>query len=357
MARARHIEVQIVGDGRGARQPPVGARVQPPAPPPEARRDRPGADLDPAVRDAAARRRGADGDRGRATAASGPSSSSSTPTPAATSSSRPTRACRSSTPSPRRCSASTSCAPSSSSPPAARSPTSASTQAVGAGAARHRRAVPREHGDDGRRRHGPPGGGVLTAFEVPVRRRLPHRHLRLRRLPHERQLRLAARQGRSCTRRRRRSPDALAKAARALAELRVEGVADQHRASCRRSSPTRPCAPARRRPASSTTTSPSSSPPPTRAASGSRRATPAAGAPRLAGAKVDAVDPLAVLDFGSAAAARPRRRPPPPIADELDGPAGTIGRAFAAAGHDRRASTSPTATRSPPASSCWSWRR
>ena len=40
LVRARHIEVQIVGDGTRRGQPPVGARVHPPAPPPEARRDR-----------------------------------------------------------------------------------------------------------------------------------------------------------------------------------------------------------------------------------------------------------------------------------------------------------------------------
>ena len=127
VARARHVEVQIVGDGTRRGQPPVGARVQPPAPPPEARRDRPGAAPRPCDPRRPPRRRRADGDRGRATAASGRSSSSSTPTPAATSSSRPTPGCRSSTPSPRRCSASTSCGPSSSWPAAARSPRSGST--------------------------------------------------------------------------------------------------------------------------------------------------------------------------------------------------------------------------------------
>ncbi|HEU4841501.1 MAG TPA: carboxyl transferase domain-containing protein, partial [Ilumatobacteraceae bacterium] len=51
---------------------------------------------------------------------------------------------------------------------------------------------------------------------------------------------------------------------------------------------------------------------------------PAATAPRLAGVKVDAVDPLAVLDFGKAGTARPAAAAPsPPMADELDGPAGT----------------------------------
>ena len=49
--RARHVEVQIVGDGTGAVVPPLGARVQHPAPPPEARRDR----AEPGLDDGAAR--------------------------------------------------------------------------------------------------------------------------------------------------------------------------------------------------------------------------------------------------------------------------------------------------------------
>ena len=57
LPRARHVEVQIVGDGTGARQPPRRARVQPPAPPPEAGRDRAGARPARRAARAAARRR------------------------------------------------------------------------------------------------------------------------------------------------------------------------------------------------------------------------------------------------------------------------------------------------------------
>jgi acetyl/propionyl-CoA carboxylase alpha subunit/acetyl-CoA carboxylase carboxyltransferase component len=51
----------------------------------------------------------------------------------------------------------------------------------------------------------------------------------------------------------------------------------------------------------------------------------AAGGTRLAGVKVDAVDPLAVLDFGRSGAGRPSpAAPAPALADVLDGPAGTV---------------------------------
>jgi acetyl/propionyl-CoA carboxylase alpha subunit/acetyl-CoA carboxylase carboxyltransferase component len=43
----------------------------------------------------------------------------------------------------------------------------------------------------------------------------------------------------------------------------------------------------------------------------------------LAGAKVDAVDPLAVLDLGRAGGGRPAPAAPPPVVDALEGPAGT----------------------------------
>ena len=103
IARARHIEVQIVGDGKGGIAPGR-ARMHPPAAQPEDRRA--GAQPQPRAGVAQEDRRGG-GRHGQGredTAASAPSSSWSTAT--SSSSSRPIRACRSSTPSPRRCGAS-----------------------------------------------------------------------------------------------------------------------------------------------------------------------------------------------------------------------------------------------------------
>ena len=150
--------------------------------------------------------------------------------------------------------------------------------------------------------------------------------------------------------------DALAKADRALAELRVEGVATN--AAFLQAVL---AAPARSSPGEATTRFVDEHVAELVAAAaaqdgrcswrGADRRT--GGAPRLAGVKVDDVDPLAVLDFGTSAAARPRmpRGDRAATADEQDGPAGTVAVRVAAAGHGRRRSTSPTATPSPPASS------
>ena len=179
--------------GRG--QPPLRARVQPAAPPPEARRDRPGA---------APRRRPSAtpcsptrvrmADRRSATAASARSSSSSTPTPGrhvfieANPRLQVEHTVTEEVTGVDLVRAQLELAGGRIAGRARARP------AVGAGAARHRRPVPRQHGDDGRRRHGPPGGGMLTAFEVPSGAGV-RTDLRLRRLPHQRPLRLAARQG------------------------------------------------------------------------------------------------------------------------------------------------------------------
>ena len=66
---------------------------------------------------------------------------------------------------------------------------------VGAGAARHRHPGPGEHGDDEPGRRHPPGQRRAHRLRGAVGRRLPHRLVRLRRLPHQHQLRLAAGQG------------------------------------------------------------------------------------------------------------------------------------------------------------------
>ncbi len=54
----RHIEVQVLADGAGWRDPPVRARLLGAAPPPEGHRDRPGAQPRPAAARADLRRRG-----------------------------------------------------------------------------------------------------------------------------------------------------------------------------------------------------------------------------------------------------------------------------------------------------------
>ena len=109
MPRARHIEVQIIGDGIGQRQPSVGARMQHPAPQSEDRRDcaEPGSRT-PAMRDRLTRGGGADGEGSALRRTSARSSSWSTPirrrrpTRLASRSSRPTRASRSSTRLPKK---------------------------------------------------------------------------------------------------------------------------------------------------------------------------------------------------------------------------------------------------------------
>ena len=167
-----------------------------------------------------------------------------------------------------------------------------------------------------------PGGGVLSAFEVPsgngyrtdtfgyvgYRTSASFDSLLAKVIVHTPSTAL---------------PDALDKAGRALAELRIEGV-----------------------PTNTTFLQAIVAHPTVRAGTATTRfvdehmaelvaaaedqavrhvptAPVATSAPRLAGVKVDAVDPLAVLDFGKSGAARPAATAPTTVADELDGPPGT----------------------------------
>ena len=75
-------------------------------------------------------------------------------------------------------------------------------------------------------------------------------------------------------------------------------------------------------------------------------AAPAAG-PALAGARVDARDPLAVLDYGKA-----RSDAPEAVRRRGSRARRTRRRARSAPGHDRLASTCATASSSPPGSRC-----
>jgi hypothetical protein len=125
------------------------------------------------------------------------------------SSSRPIRACRSSTPSPKRCGASTWCRRSLRGEPAERpKPPRACDPA---------RVNMETMTEDGSAK---PGGGTLTCSSR-RRARRAGRYLRLCRLPHQSQLRFAARQGDRARRRLRRGAGA---GERALAAFRLEGA-------------------------------------------------------------------------------------------------------------------------------------
>ena len=81
-----------------------------------------------------------------------------------------------------------------------------------------------QHGDDGARRHRPPGGRDADGVRAAVGARHSRRHARLRRLPAEPALRFAARQADRLTRDRARCGDVAAKAYRALSEFTIAGV-------------------------------------------------------------------------------------------------------------------------------------
>ena len=213
-----------------------------------------------------------------------------------------------------------------------------------------------------RRRRRPPGRRRAHRLRGAVGRRLPHRLVRLRRLPHQHQLRLAAGQGRSSTRRRAGWPTRWPRPSRALSELRVEGVATNAAFLQAILRAPRRAWPARPRPASSTTTWPSwwreAADQPHAATSRTDDPRPPP-APRLAGVKVDSADPLAVLDYGRAGrsparppAAPPTARPPTP----LDGPAGTTAVRSPLQGTDRADRRGRGRPGAAPASSSSSWR-
>ncbi len=224
---ARHVEVQIVGDGAEV-DPPRRARLQRPAPPPEAGRDRAGAGTLTRAARPAVRRRGAISRAVAATRTSAPSSSWSRRAPparatGASRSSRPTRASRSSTRSPRRSPASTWSQPSS------RSPADSTLADLGLLQA----DVPRPQGcaiqlrvnlermtaDGGAM----PTGGHALGLRAAGGPRRPGRRVRLRRLHAERPASTRCWRSWSC-----RSPagyeSALAKAYAALCEFRIAGV-------------------------------------------------------------------------------------------------------------------------------------
>ena len=164
-----------------------------------------------------------------------------------------------------------------------------------------------------------PAGGVLTAFEVPSGpgyRTDSFGYVGYRTSP---QLRLAAGQGH---RPHAFGPltDALAKASRALSELRVEGVATN--TSFLQSILSHPEVRAGR----ATTRFVDEHLPELVAMAGEqpRRyftgGPPAVTSPMLAGVKVDGADPLAVLDYGRAVPSPPTS---PPTASASDGPVDT----------------------------------
>ena len=166
-----------------------------------------------------------------------------------------------------------------------------------------------------------PAGGVLTAFEVPTgagyrtdsfgyagyRTSASFDSLLAKVVVHTPSTDLA---------------DALAKAARALAELRIEGVPTNTgflQALLRH--PTVIAGEATTRFVDDHVAELVADAEPERL--WFTPATSTAAGRGLAGAKVDTVDPLAVLDLGRAGGGRPAPAPPPPVVDELDGPAGT----------------------------------
>ena len=237
-ARARHIEVQIVGDG-GERQPPLGPRMLPAAPAPEGGRDRAG-------RHAAGRRcaSGCSGAASRwragaATAAWAPWSSWWTPASATSSSSRAIRACRWSTRSPRRSPASTSCGCS------WRSRAGRSLAELGLTQANV--PAPRGHAVQARVNletmaadgSAKPAGGTLSVFEPPSGPGVRVDGFGYAGYRTERPVRQPAGQAdRACRRRRLRR--AVAKAYRALSRIPHRGRRRPTSPSCRTCWPIRP---------------------------------------------------------------------------------------------------------------------
>ena len=352
----------------GARQPPLGARVQHPAAAPEADRDGAGA-----RRSRPGCARGSSTRRSRSAAPPGsttspPSSSSSTPTAATTRpspSSRPTRACRWSTPSPRRSRGSTSSglqlelAAGRTLPPRPR-------PGPGAGAARHRACrCASTWRRMARRRHRAAGGRDADRLRAAVGPGHPRRHLRLRRLPDEPALRLAARQGDRVRAIAGELGDVAAKAYRALCEFRIAGVPTN--IAFLQSLLRHPDA---RWPAASTPGFVEE-----HAARAARARTPAAhrrlffepaAAARRVGARVDPGDPArgARPRQERASAARPRRRTgaagcadPVERRSRRSGPENTVPIAGAHAGHHRQRRGARRARRCARARSCWSWKR
>ena len=221
LPRARHVEVQLVGDGAGAvaclRRP----RLQPPAPPPEAGRDRARRPASPpALRAALHAAAVAPGARRSAYAAWPPSSSWSRGD-GGTPSWRSIRGCRWSTRSPRRSPGSTwsrsRCAIAG----------GATLDDLGLGAAPRRRgsAVQARVNAETLRPDGTvrPAAGALTRFAPPTGRGVRVDTPRLRRLRGQPALRLAAGQGGRPRRRAATCAVPRAAARRALAEFDVAG--------------------------------------------------------------------------------------------------------------------------------------
>ena len=184
----------------------------------------------------------------------------------------------------------------------------------GRGAARFRRPGPGQHGEDGRRRRGVADRRRPHRLRAPQRTGAAHGHVRLRRLPDESTLRLPAGQGPwgECHRPTTAPPWPGPPGRSATSGSRASRRTLPSCARCSRAQrPDRGTS----TPASSTSGSRNSS----RRQQGSRiRAAgpvrPDGGRRGLAGVKVDAVDPLAVLDHGKSggpAVSVPAAAPPP----------------------------------------------